>query len=158
MGWKIGSGRARRGRGSGRVENQIFQQAKHGDCCQLEKRSVEFYCWVHVTHMLLELGESSIQFWHFKEFLKTSNLLLNYDQNSVWKSPKKYHFHLEASSLILGELGFNCEGDESRLFLVIFKYCVTRTRNASFFMELLDDLHPQLSSFVFVSPGPDVKL
>ena len=48
-------------RGS-RVENQIFQQAKQEDCCQLEKRSVEFYCWVHVTHMLLEMGESSIQF------------------------------------------------------------------------------------------------
>ena len=70
--------------------------------------------------MLLELGESSIQFWHFKEFLKTSNLLLNYDQNSVWKSPHKYHFHLEASSLILGELGFNYEGDESRLFFSYF--------------------------------------
>ena len=41
-----------------RVENQIFQQlAGLVDCCQLEKRrSVEFYCWVHVTHMLLEMG------------------------------------------------------------------------------------------------------
>ena len=65
MGWKIGSGRAG---SSGRVENQIFQQAKQEDCCQLEKRSVEFYCWVHVTHMLLEMGESSIQFWHLKNF------------------------------------------------------------------------------------------
>ena len=49
-------------RGS-RVENQIFQQAKQEKIvASWKKRSVEFYCWVHVTHMLLEMGESSIQF------------------------------------------------------------------------------------------------
>ena len=115
-------------------------------------------CWVLLLGpchtYVVGIGRVIYSILTFLRILKTSNLLL---LNSGWESLKKSHFH-ELASEASNHHFRHFSLWENETFLVIFKHCVTRTRNASFFMELLDDLHPQLSSFVFVSPGPDVKL